>query len=107
MTYRTEMTTVAWYTGMVAIIFVAAYVVFGVREMALYLVLMLVNLPASVVVVPYMESFSLGRGWTLGHPLHVWTTQLVCMAVNGVLIGTVAIVVVRSWRLFRGHGDAV
>jgi hypothetical protein len=98
---------VAWYLAIITITFVVAYLLIGVREMALYLTLTLVNLPASLIVVPYIESFARGAGWTLGSPVHVWITQLVCMAINGLFIGAGAIVVVTSWRSYRGRRGAV
>jgi hypothetical protein len=107
MTRRAEMATVVWYLAIVAITFVVAYVVMGVREMALYLTLTVLNLPASLVVVPYLESFAQGAGWTLGSPVHVWITQLVCMAINGLLIGALAVIAVSSWRSYRGRRSAV
>ena len=102
MSHRAEVRTVAAYAGVVALIFFAAYVVLGTREMGLYVVLMLLNLPASVAVVPYMESFAQAQGWELGHPLHVWSTQLACLAVNEVLLGALMVVVMRMWQFFRG-----
>jgi hypothetical protein len=107
MTRRAEITTLVWYLAIVAITFVVAYVVMGVREMALYLTLTVLNLPASLVVVPYMESFAQGTGWTLGSPVHVWLTQLICMAVNALFIGAVAVIAVSSWRSYRGRRSAV
>jgi hypothetical protein len=107
MSRRAEVRTVLVYLAIVAVIFLAAYIVLGVREMGIYVVLMLLNLPASVAVVPYMESFSLAQGWELGRPLHVWTTQLACMAVNTVVIGVLAAVVIRTWRFLRGQRRAV
>ena|SRR5688500_6932982 len=107
MSHRAEVRTVVVYLAIVAAIFLTAYMLLGVREMGMYVVLMLLNLPASVAVVPYIESFSQTPGWELGRPLHVWTTQLACMAVNGVLVGALAAVVIRAWRAFRGQRRAV
>ena len=95
------------YLAIVAAIFLTAYIVFGVREMGIYVVLMLLNLPGSLAVVPYVESFAQAQGWELGGPLHIWTTQLACMAANGALVGALAIVVIRAWRAFRGQRRAV
>ena len=75
--------------------------------MGIYVVLMLLNLPASVAVMPYMESFAQSQGWELGGPLHVWTAQLACLAVNAIFVGALTAVVIRTWRLFRGEKRAV
>ena len=107
MIHRAEFRTVVVYAAIVAVIFLTAYIFLGVREMGGYVVLMLLNLPASVAVVPFMESFAQVQGWELGSPLHVWTTQVACMALNGALVGALAAVVIRTWRFFRGQGRAV
>jgi predicted permease len=107
MRHRAEVRTVVGYLVIVALIFLTAYIVLGVREMDIYVVLMLLNLPASVAVMPYMESFAQVQGWELGRPLHVWTTQTACMVVNGVLVAALAVVVIRTWRFLRGQRGAV
>ena len=67
-------------------VFLASYLLFGIRESRLYLLLMAINLPASLVIVPGMEEVSLALGWILGGPPHVWATQLACMTLNGSLL---------------------
>src|SRR5712692_5272994 len=74
------------YLAIVSTIFLGGYVVLGIREMGLYLFLIAVNLPSSLVVVPQMESLSESLGWVLGRPAHILATQLACMAVNGALL---------------------
>ena len=101
MSMRAEVRAVIGYLAIVAVVFITAYVVLGVREMGLYVLVMLLNLPASVAVVPYMESFWLAREWSLGSALYAWTTQLACMTVNAVLVGALAFVVTRTWRSNR------
>jgi hypothetical protein len=71
------------YLITIGALFLVSYLVFGLRESRLYLLLMAINLPASLVVVPGVEEISLAVGWVLGGPIDVWTTQLACMAVNG------------------------
>jgi hypothetical protein len=41
--------------------------------------------------------------WSLGAPLHVWTTQLVCMLVNGVVIFGLVSLTSKLWHALRGH----
>jgi hypothetical protein len=107
MTRRAELRAVVEYLVVVTVVFLAFYVAVGVREMGLNVVQMLANLPASVVVVPYMESFAQSRGWELGRPLHVWTTQVTCMVVNAILVGALALLAVKLWRFVRGYRSAV
>ena len=89
------------YLAVVGMAFLAGYAVLDIRELGLYLFLMVLNLPGSVAVVPQMESFSQSVGWTLGDPLHIWATQLACMAVNGALFAFLLSVVFRLWGFFR------
>ena len=107
MSHRAEVRTVAVYLAVVAAVFLIAYLLLGVREMGIYVVLMLLNLPASIAVVPNVETFAQTQGWELGRPLHIWTTQLSCMAVNAVLVGALAAVVIRAWRVLRKQRRAV
>ena len=69
-------------------IFLAGYFLFGIRESRLHLLMMAINLPASLVIVPGMEEASLALGWVLGGPAHVWATELASLAVNGALLGS-------------------
>ncbi len=90
------------YLAIVSIIFLAGYVVFGIREMGLYLFLIFINLPISLVVVPQMESLSESLGWILGRPAHILATQLVCMAVNSALLTAIVAIAFKLWRSSRG-----
>ena len=94
------------YLAGIGIVFVGAYVLLGVRELGLYLVLTLTNLPASVALVPHMEFVAQSLGWPLGGPLHVWTTQLACMTANAILVAAVAFIVAKLWRFVGGHSRA-
>jgi hypothetical protein len=71
------------YVIVVGVLFLASYLFFSLRESRLYLLLMAINLPGSLVVVPGIEELALAVGWVIGGPVHVWTTQLACMTVNG------------------------
>ena len=64
-------------------LFLICYFGLVVRESRLYLLLMVINLPGSLVVVPGVEEAAVFFGWPLGGTVHVWITQLACMAVNG------------------------
>src|SRR2546427_179427 len=63
------------YLAIVSTIFLMGYVVLGFREMGLYLFLIALDLPSSLVVVPQMESLSESLGWVLGRPSHILPTQ--------------------------------
>src|SRR5713101_2982022 len=95
------------YLAIVSVVFLAGYIVLGVREMDLYLLLMAVNLPSSVVVVPEMESLSESFGWVLGQPAHILATQLVCMSVNGAALAAIVAIASKLWRSLRGRRSAV
>lgn len=71
------------YLIVTAVLFLLSYLFFSIRESRLYLFLMALNLPGSLVVVPGIEELALAVGWVIGGTLHVWITQLACMAVNG------------------------
>ena len=68
------------------IFFLTGYVVIGIREMSLYSFLMIINLPASLIVLPQVESFALSHGFILGSPPHVICTQAVAMTINALMI---------------------
>ena len=70
------------YIALVVLAFLAVYLALGVREMGLYLSLMVLNLPASVFVLPLVERLALALGWTLGAAPHVWATQVAAMLTN-------------------------
>ena len=107
MSHRAEFRAVVVYAAIVAVIFITTYMVLGVREMGVHVVLMMLNLPASVAVVPYIESFAQAQEWELGGPLHVWTTQLACIGINAVLVGALTAVVIRTWRFLSRQRRAV
>jgi len=90
------------YLALVSIVFLAGYVVSGIREMGLYLFLIFLNLPGSLAVVPQMESLSESFGWILGRPAHILSTQLLCMAVNGALLAAIMAIASKLWRAYRG-----
>jgi len=71
------------YVAPVFALFLISYLFLGVRESRLYLVLMGLNLPASLVVIPAIEELAIALSWTLGGSVHVWLSQLICMAANG------------------------
>ena len=95
------------YLAIVSTIFLMGYVVLGFREMGLYLFLIALDLPSSLVVVPQMESLSESLGWVLGRPSHILATQLACMAVNGALLAVIAAIASKLWRSSRGGSSAV
>ena len=95
------------YLAIVSIVFLAGYVALGIRDMGLYLLLMAINLPSSLVVVPEMESLSERFGWALGRPAHIVATQLACMAVNGALLAAIVAIASKLWRSSRGGSSAV
>jgi hypothetical protein len=81
------------YLVVVGAAFLLGYVVLGIREQGLWLLLMAINFPSSLAVEPEMATISLALNWSLGAPMHVWTTQLACMVVNGaVLFALVSII---------------
>ncbi len=94
---------VAGYLVMVTITFLLGYVVSGIREMGLYLFMLFINLPSSLVVDPQMERLSEWLGLILGQPTHILATQLVCMAVNGALLTAIMVVASKLWRAYRGR----
>lgn len=71
------------YLIIVGALFLGCYLLLGIRESRLYLLLMALNLPDSLVVVPGMEEVAMSLGWVIGGPTHVWVTQMTCMVVNG------------------------
>src|SRR5215475_3660066 len=91
------------YLALVSIVFLAGYVILGIREMGLYLFLIAVNLPSSLAVVPQMESLSQSLGWILGHPVHILATQLACMAANGVLLAAIVAITSKIVAVFTGR----
>lgn len=70
------------YLAVVASVFGGFYVGLGLRELGLAIFLVVLNLPASAVIVPMMERV----GPSAGSPTHVLSTQAVVMAVNGGLV---------------------
>lgn len=99
---------VVGYLVAVGVAFFAGYFLFGIRELGLYVLLMAINLPASFVIVPGMENVSLALGWVLGAPVHVYATQIFCMAANGALL-TALVRLVQQLRRSdtRGKGRVV
>ena len=96
------------YLAMVGVAFVVGYLILGIREHGLWLLLMAINLPSSLAVEPEMAAISLALNWNLGVPMHVWTTQLACMVVNGAFLFALATIIskLRGARR-RGDGHAV
>jgi hypothetical protein len=93
-----------FYAGAVAAIFLWAYAVAQVREMGLYLLILWLNLPASLVVVPVSEQLASAAGLALGGPAHVWATQVASLAANGALISlAIWLPHMLVVRLRRGH----
>jgi hypothetical protein len=76
------------YLLVIGAVFIGSYLILGLRESRLYLFLMLINMPSSLVFVPGMEEVAMSLDWVLGGPAHVWATQLVCMAANGFLLAS-------------------
>ncbi|MBI1824247.1 MAG: hypothetical protein HYR80_09080 [Nitrospirae bacterium] len=74
------------YLIIVGTLFLGSYLLYGIRESRLYLLLMVINLPDSLVIVPGMEEVAMVLGWVIGGPPHVWATQIACMVVNGILL---------------------
>jgi hypothetical protein len=91
------------YLALVAAAFVLGYGIFGIREHGLWILLMAINPPGSLVVEPQMAALASTLDWSLGAPLHVWTTQLVCMLVNGVVIFGLVSLTSKLWHALRGH----
>jgi hypothetical protein len=91
------------YLALVSIVFLAGYVILGIREMGLYLFLIAVNLPSSLAVVPQMESLSKSLGWILGHPVHILATQLARMAVNGALLAAIVVIASKIVAALKGR----
>lgn len=83
---RSSRVTLVVYAGAVLAAFVWAYVVAQVREMGLYLLLLWLNLPASLVVLPMSERLASVAGFALGGAAHVCATQVAALAANGVLL---------------------
>jgi hypothetical protein len=97
---------VVGYLVAVSVAFFAGYLLLGIRELGLYLLLMAINLPASFVIVPGIEKVSLSMGWVLGAPVHVYSTQLSCMAANGVFLIALA-KILRKYRHWNSRGNGV
>jgi hypothetical protein len=74
------------YAASVFALFVWIYVVRGVREMGLYLALLWLNLPASLLVVPWGEKLALASCYPAGGPWHVWGTQAAAVVANTAMI---------------------
>jgi len=91
------------YLALVGLVFLAGYVILGIREMGLYLFLVAVNLSSSLAVVPQMESLSKCLGVILGHPIHILATQLACMVVNGALVAAILPIVSKIVAVFTGR----
>ena len=66
--------------------FVAGVYGMRIREMSLYLYIMVIGFPASLAVVPASEAIVPRFGWSLGTMPHVWTANLAAVAVNCALI---------------------
>lgn len=94
------------YLVAMGVVFFSGYFLLGIRELGLYLLLMAINLPASFVIVPGMEKVSLSMGWVLGAPVHVYSTQLSCMAVNGVFL-IVLIKILRKYRHWNNRESSL
>ncbi len=88
------------YLAAVGVAFFTGYLFIGIRELGLYLLLMVINLPASFVIVPGMEKASQSLDWVLGAPTHVYSTQLSCMIVNGAFLLALMKIVqkIRHWN---------
>ncbi len=93
------------YLLIASVVFFAGYVVLGIREMGLYLFLVFMNLPGSLIVEPAMERLSESLGWILGGPVHILTPQLVCMVTNGALLITTVALTSKLRQSFRGGRD--
>ncbi|SRR6266481_6960973 len=89
------------YFATVSAIFMVGYFVLNIREMSLYLFLLALNLPSSLVAISQIEALATAVGLPLGHPTHVFATQLICMAINGMLLFTVARFASSLWRRGR------
>lgn len=70
------------YLALVALVFLGFYVGLEVRELGLAILMVVLNLPASALIVPMMVNV----GPSAGSPTNVWSTQAVVMASNGVLV---------------------
>ncbi len=70
------------YCASVGVISLFGFFVLNIREMGLYLFVLFLNLPGSIVVVPLMEQVSSDLGWVAGKTAHVIATQAVCILIN-------------------------
>jgi uncharacterized transporter YbjL len=68
------------------LVFAVGYYVLKIREMGLYLFLVVVGLPASCAVVPFSESVARQFEWSLGGGPHVWVSIVACVLVNVAII---------------------
>lgn len=93
------------YLALVTIAFIVGYLILGIREHGLWLLLMAINLPASIAIEPEMETMSLAFNWDLGSPIHVLTTQLTYMVVNGAFLFAFVFIVGKLLSLRRKGGD--
>jgi hypothetical protein len=77
---------VVGYFSAVGAVFLVGYVFLDIRELGLYLFLMAINFPGSLIVVPQMEAASLAVGLVLGKLPHILATQIICMVTNGLVL---------------------
>ena len=99
---------VVTYWAVVGAAFIVGYLILGIREHGLWLLLFAINLPSSLAVEPEMATISLALNWNLGAPMHVWTTQLACMIVNGASLFALAAIIAKLRGARRGRdGHAV
>lgn len=101
----TAKTITAGYLLLNLVVFAVGVHVYEIREMGLYLFVMLVGAPASVVVGPLSESLALSVGWSLGSLPHVWVADLMCAFTNAGLPWAFYLAVERV-RKRRRHGTA-
>ena len=95
------------YLALVTIAFIVGYLILGIREHGLWLLLMAINLPASIAIETEMEAMSLALNWDLGSPIHIWTTQLTYMVVNGACLFALVFIVEKLFSLRRKGGNNV
>lgn len=74
------------YLAAVSAAFLVCYLILGVRELGLAVLMIVLNHPASVLTLPFSEHLADLYDVAAGSAAHVWATQGATMAVNALLL---------------------
>jgi len=81
--------------------FLIGYLVLGIRELGLYIWMLVANLPLSLITLPLSERMAGSLGWALGGAAHVWITEMFTLTANSSLILVIGYAVVRLRARYR------